>query len=158
MDLELYCYRFLGQNWAAAGNYCGCECAITDSFCRNTFGSKYTANQQTCGCIAPGSSGLSGGAIAGQLQTFFFFFFEANWLLTGSIIFSFWSGIVIGSVAGAAGISFLFALGTLGLVKLITSGTIPGIYGYKLEPMLLDHVNDSPLYSSPWSNTNALSE
>ena len=108
-----------------------CECAVTDDKCRKAFGEGYTADVEAnnCGCIIPGGGGLSDGDIA---------------------------GIVIGSVVGGSLLAGLFIAAGALLVYLIRAGKIAGIYGYKLEPALLDGVNESPLYNSPWSNNNPL--
>jgi hypothetical protein len=130
-DSALYCARTKGQFYAPAGNSCVCACAVTDDKCREAFGEGYTVDVEAnnCGCIIPGGGGLSDGDIA---------------------------GIVIGSVVGGSLLAGLFIAAGALLIYLIRAGKIAGIYGYKLEPALLDGVNESPLYNSPWSNNSPL--
>jgi hypothetical protein len=129
--MVVYCARVEGQFYSPAGNSCACECTVTDDKCSDAFGEGYKANLEddNCGCIIPGGGGLSDGDIA---------------------------GIVIGSVVGGALLAGLFIAAGALLIYFIRAGRIAGIYGYKLEPALLDGVSESPLYNSPWSTNNQL--
>jgi hypothetical protein len=103
---------------------CDCICQISDQACQSYFGADYTADFANCACIPPSGDGLTDGEIA---------------------------GIVIGSVAGAAGLVLLVLLLSGLLVWLIRSGTIPGIYGYKIDAADLSTAQESPFYKDTWS-------
>jgi hypothetical protein len=95
------------------------------------YGSGYTADSGQCACVIPGSGGggLSGGAIA---------------------------GITVGSITAAGLLTALIGGLAALLVFLIRSGKVPGIYGYRLDPVDFTAAENSPMYKSAWvvpSNT-----
>ncbi|ELR13611.1 uncharacterized protein ACA1_037830 [Acanthamoeba castellanii str. Neff] len=120
--------RSQGRFWNSSVESCDCYCFVTDQLCEDAYGSGYSADSDACGCV-PGGGGLGGGEIA---------------------------GIAVGAAAGALLLACLFgALAGL-LAFLIRRGSMPGIYGVKIDDPGFEGASHSPLYHDPWKGNDNL--
>jgi hypothetical protein len=117
-----------GRFWNASLESCDCYCVVTDELCKDAYGDGYSADSDSCGCV-PGGGGLSDGEIA---------------------------GIAVGAAAGALLLACLFALLAGLLAFLIRRGSMPGIYGVKIDDPGFEGASHSPLYHDPWKGNENL--
>jgi hypothetical protein len=66
------------------------------------------------------------------------------------------AGIAVGAAAGALLLACLFALLAGLLAFLIRRGSMPGIYGVKIDDPGFEGASHSPLYHDPWKGNENL--